>query len=310
MVNYNGNYTGYSVDGFDVFLWVLLTVGTIGFPVVVFTICCLKQRLRTQKLEHQLLYADPSKKKNLERGFLGPYAESRENIDQRTDSKMPEIVIQPYNLGVNNKVRFKDDQEPNQLPTMQMNNNDLPVVDNVDSQQADLRGLKNAVNYFAPSVKKQSFSNPSDFSGTQQSNIDRYVQNPMQQQNFNQEPNAIYSSASQLNGSDRLVYSQASSYPQPGIQATMSQTSNLVPENIYSQVIAPQNRKNQNPSNEIYSNSQQEYYDQDDQPVYMNTPYNYEDNGANMQRYEGDYDQQYEQQESIRRDKDWNDSSV
>ena len=143
----------------------LLTVGTIGFPVVVFTICCLKQRLRTQKLEHQLLYADPSKKKNLERGFLGPYAESRENIDQRTDSKMPEIVIQPYNLGVNNKVRFKDDQEPNQLPTMQMNNNDLPVVDNVDSQQADLRGLKNAVNYFAPSVKKQSFSNPSDFSG-------------------------------------------------------------------------------------------------------------------------------------------------
>ena len=42
----------------------------------------------------------------------------------------------------------------------------------------------------------------------------------------------------------------------------------------------------------------------------MNTPYNYEDNGANMQRYEGDYDQQYEQQESIRRDKDWNDSSV
>ena len=147
-------------------------------------------------------------------------------------------------------------------------------------------------------------------SGTQQSNIDRYVQNPMQQQNFNQEPNAIYSSASQLNGSDRLVYSQASSYPQPGIQATMSQTSNLVPENIYSQVIAPQNRKNQNPSNEIYSNSQQEYYDQDDQPVYMNTPYNYEDNGANMQRYEGDYDQQYEQQESIRRDKDWNDSSV
>lgn len=132
----------------------------------------------------------------------------------------------------------------------------------------------------------------------------------MQQQNFNPEQNGIYSSASQLNGSDRIVYSQASSYPQPGVQGTMSQASNIVPENIYSQVIAPQNRKNQNPSNEIYSNSQQDFYNEDDQPVYMNTPYNYEENeGSVQQGYEGDYDQQYEQ-DSMRRDKDWNDSSV
>lgn len=97
----------------------------------------------------------------MERGFLGPYAESRENIDQtRPDLKMPEIVIQPYNLNVSNKVRFKDDQETNQLPAMQVN--DLP---NIENNSADLRGLKNAVNYFAPSNKKQSFSNPSDSSG-------------------------------------------------------------------------------------------------------------------------------------------------
>ena len=67
----------------------------------------------------------------------------------------------------------------------------------------------------------------------------------------------------------------------------MSQSSNLVPENIYSQVVAPQNR---NQNEETYSQSQNDFYNDQD-PVYMNTPYN------------GDDDQylQYDEQENDRR---------
>ncbi|CAF0706434.1 unnamed protein product [Brachionus calyciflorus] len=39
-------YTGYSVSGIDVFIWVLLTAGSIGFPMLVLTICCIKHRVK------------------------------------------------------------------------------------------------------------------------------------------------------------------------------------------------------------------------------------------------------------------------
>lgn len=289
-MGFNGYYTGYSVNSLDVFLWVLLTAGTIGFPVVVFTICCLKQRFRIQKLEHELLYADPAKKKNLERGFLGPYAESKENLTERKpESKMPEIVVQS-NAGLNNKVRFKDDilnQDSSQLPALNNNSNQEydQNIENSEANGTDLRGLKNAVNYFGKNLanKKQNFSNRSTSSGNQPilPQLNQYVENPVQHGNPDQ--NIVYTSASQINPqADPATYSIASSYVQPGVQGTISQANQLVPENIYSQVVAPQNRAQ---SNENYSNSQQGFYD-DDQPVYMNTPYNMNDQYDQYEQYD------------------------
>lgn len=34
----------FQVTGLDVFLWILLTAGSIGFPMLVLTICCIKRQ--------------------------------------------------------------------------------------------------------------------------------------------------------------------------------------------------------------------------------------------------------------------------
>lgn len=286
-MGFNGNYSGYSIDSVDVFIWVLITAGAIIFPAVVFTVCFLKQRWRIQKLEQEYLYADPSKKKDLERGFLGPYAESKENLDDRSrtnSNRIPEIIIQPFNNNLNNKVRFKDEysgsQNVPQLPNLENQQNQ--DNENIDTNNTDLRGLKNAVNFFGKNLannKKQNFSNRSVNSGNNQQQalpqLNTYTQNPLQQ---NQDASA-----------DPVVYSVANSYPQTGIQGTISQSNNLVPDNIYSQVVS-QNRQFNQPEESNYSNSQNGFYD-DEQPVYMNTPYTNNDNNFNDQ-YELDYNGQ------------------
>jgi len=186
-----------------VFWWVLLTAGTICFPIAVFSFFCLRQKWKVQKIENQYLYDDPSKKKNIERGFLGPYAESKESL--QGPSKMPEIVVQPY--GVSNKVRFQEDNS-SQLPALM-----TPAVEEFDGP-ADLRGLKNAVNYFGKGKKQQQQNHSTRSNTSGQPN--RYVQNPIQQgqdiniQDSQQEnQNGIYSSPDAP-----IVYSVASSQPQ------------------------------------------------------------------------------------------------
>lgn len=88
------------------------------------------------------------------------------------------------------------------------------------------------------------------------------------------------------------MYSTASSQGQIGIQGTLSQATNLVPENIYSQVI-PQNR-NHNPAN-----IQDNFDSYDDQPVYMNTG-----------QIDGQYDQYEAEVTPPRKNGNWDDSSV
>jgi len=283
------------VDGLDVFWWVLLTAGTICFPIAVFTFFCLRQRWKIQKIENEYLYADPSKKKNIERGFLGPYAESKESINEPRANKVPEIVVQPY--GASNKVRFRDDpsaaqdssnnysqEAANQLPALMA---PTGLDGDEGSQAADLRGLKNAVNFFGKNLankKQQSFSNRSNFSGPQSS---RYVHNPMLQESVDAQ-NDVYSSA---DTSDQpIVYSLASSQPQGGVQATLSQANNLVPDNIYSQVVA------QNRASNLHNSAEYE-----EQPVYMNTA-----------QIDSQYDQYGQQQQPPRgrNASNWDDSSV
>ncbi len=281
------------MDGLDVFWWVLLTAGTICFPIAVFTFFCLRQRWKIQKIENEYLYADPSKKKNIERGFLGPYAESKESINEPRATKVPDIVVQPY--GASNKVRFRDDtsadspnnnysqEVANQLPAL-MAPTGLDGDDFEGSQAADLRGLKNAVNFFGKNLankkQQQSFSNRSN--GPQSS---RYVQNPMLQESVD----GVYSSA---DTSDQpIVYSLASSQPQGGVQATLSQANNLVPDNIYSQVV-PQNR----------ASNLQNSGEYEEQPVYMNT--------AQIDSQYDQYGQQQQQPPRGRNASNWDDSSV
>lgn len=281
------------VNSLDVFVWVLITAGAILFPVACFAYFCLKRQWQIRKLEQEYLYADPAKRKNLERGFLGPYAESKENVSNddnnkpRTSNLNPEIVVQPYNL--NNKVRFKDDpdsneaemDQQNQLPAL-MTENYNPETQSVDQNQGqDLRGLKNAVNFFGKNLannkKQNNYSNRSVTSGQQQqlpSVPNSYSQNPIQPDVPIQQ---VYSqSNSQRSSIQQPVYSVANSYPQQGIQANASSASNLVPDNIYSQVVPQRTSRTSSQlqlpqQDEVnYSNSQGGAYD-DEQPVYMNS---------------------------------------
>ena len=225
-------------------------------------------RFKIKKLEHELLFADPSKRKNLERGFLGPFAESQENIN--SGKKMPEILIQPYNLNTNKNfnVRFKDDMSVQDKKLPALRPNDFDQIVETDLREPNLRGLKDAVNQFTAYKKSVNFSNRSNASEQPpqmtlpQLNQNRYANNPIQDL------------SPRVNPSDPIVYSVASSYPQAGLQGTMSSANNLVPENIYSQVVAPANRQRSQPINDSYSlRSNQDLYESD-QPVYMNTPYN------------------------------------
>lgn len=290
--SFNGNYTGYSVNSLDVFVWVLITAGAIIFPVGCFAYFCLKRQWQIRKLEQEYLYADPAKRKNLERGFLGPYAESKENVSNddkpRTSNLIPEIIVQPYNL--NNKVRFKDDpntpnnhDQQNQLPALMTENYNPEMPGDEQNQAQDLRGLKNAVNFFGKNLankKQNNYSNRSvGIEQQQQLPVvpNSYSQNPIQpdvpiQQVYSQSN----SQRSSIQPQNPVVYSVANSYAQQGIQANASSASNLVPDNIYSQVVPQRasrtNSQQQLPQHEEmnYSNSQAGAYD-DEQPVYMNT---------------------------------------
>jgi len=81
-------YTGYAVSGVDVLIWILLTAGAIGFPVVVLAICCLKLHIRnnekTKHLSHLLdgdVFDRKAKAAGFNRYFLNQHSlnESAEN---------------------------------------------------------------------------------------------------------------------------------------------------------------------------------------------------------------------------------------
>lgn len=138
---------------------------------------------------------------------------------------------------------------------------DYNDIDEQESQPNELRSYKDALTFYNKNASKTrkpqstNYSNRSVLSQQQQSQLsDRYINNPLQE-NASQDPKEI-------------VYSISSSYAQPGIQANLSAPSELRPsrpvdENIYSQVVASSLRRSTQPDQLV-----------DDQPVYMNTPYN------------------------------------
>lgn len=170
--------------------------------------------------------------------------------------------------------------QQNQLPAL-MTENYNPETQSVDQNQGqDLRGLKNAVNFFGKNLannkKQNNYSNRSVTSGQQQqlpSVPNSYSQNPIQPDVPIQQ---VYSQSNSQRSSIQPAYSVANSYPQQGIQANISSTSNLVPDNIYSQVVPQRTSRTSNQQqlpqqDEVnYSNSQGGAYD-DEQPVYMNS---------------------------------------
>lgn len=161
-MGYSGNYTGYSVTGLDVFYWILLTGGSLGFPIIVLTICCIRRHCKDQDNAHELLYGEPMLKKK--RGIAGPYYGSQENMKYEQPKRtLPEITRptlldeSQFNIDRNIHVRFKDDSNDSY-------NHDTDGNDdytNIDTNTSDLRGLKEAVSFFSkrPVVKPFKVTN-------------------------------------------------------------------------------------------------------------------------------------------------------
>ncbi len=267
---------------------------------------------------HGLLYGDQQQhsNKSSKRGLNGPFIGSEDNLDKKPSAKkmMPEIVISPYTFETTNKnfspsnqmfnndkaVRFKEDGH-NELPNLMTDfENEL---DNSVVNSSDLRGLKDAVNYFnKTAVKKPNKSQPSYNSNMSNRSVtsgqpqqlpqQRYITNPLNQeiimQNDQEPPNEI-------------IYSISSSYAQPDIQANISNANDIkkrpVDENIYSQVVASSLRRGNKPQVEL---------DETEQPVYMNTPYNL----AQQQPQQASSVQPGSSRTSSRNFNQWNDSSL
>ncbi|RMZ98091.1 hypothetical protein BpHYR1_043948 [Brachionus plicatilis] len=109
-------YTGYSVSGLDVFVWVLLTAGSIGFPMLVLTICCIRQRIkkrskslinsesvpRIEKINQQ------SKLEMLETTTNERYNHVRFNEDSIKSKKASKSEKQKLNTVISDPTNIKD----------------------------------------------------------------------------------------------------------------------------------------------------------------------------------------------------------
>lgn len=101
-MGYRGNYTGYAVNGLDVFLWVLLTAGTLGFSILVLTICFIKKHFKEKLPVDEDIPESKSRLKKM--GIMGPYFNSEENVNKNKNSNINES-----DLDKNGRVRFKED---------------------------------------------------------------------------------------------------------------------------------------------------------------------------------------------------------
>lgn len=249
-----------------------------------FTVCCLKKRYKTQKLVHGLLYSDQTQvpKRLTKKGINGPFIGSEDNLDKRSSKKpMPEIVISPetfestnksfspaqYNIKDRNQVRFKEDgqqenlgQPSEQLPNlMSLDYNE----DELESQPNELRSYKDALTFYNKNASKNRKPQSTNYSNRSVSSQQQQQQQPPSQRYSN---NPLQQNPDE--GQNEIVYSISSSYAQPGVQADVNIPTSLkarpVDENIYSQVVASSLRRPSNQADQLV----------DDQPVYMNTPYN------------------------------------
>lgn len=194
---------------------------------------------------------------------------------------MPEIVISPetfestnksfspaqYNIKDRNQVRFKEDgqqenlgQPSEQLPNlMSLDYNE----DELESQPNELRSYKDALTFYNKNASKNRKPQSTNYSNRSVSSQQQQQQQPPSQRYSN---NPLQQNPDE--GQNEIVYSISSSYAQPGVQADVNIPTSLkarpVDENIYSQVVASSLRRPSNQADQLV----------DDQPVYMNTPYN------------------------------------
>ena len=174
----------------------------------------------------------------MKKGLNGPFNGSEDNLNKKSTKKMmPEIVISPYTFETTNKnfsptnpmfinndknhVRFKEDNQQNDFPSLMPNEleNDLENGNN----SSDLRGLKDAVNYFNKNAIKKpnrqpsytaNLSNRSLTSGQPQIQSQlRYTNNPFQE----------YIQANDEEDPKEIIYSISSSYAQPQISSSYAQ---------------------------------------------------------------------------------------
>lgn len=266
-MGYSGNYTGYSVTGFDVFLWILLTAGSIGFPVIVMTICCIKIHFKNKRYSDNDYFYNSQidfKKK----GIVGPYIS--ENCLDKPWIKNIEVIeptdLENMNNTDNKIVRFKDD--PNNKSYIDLNTSrDLNETTNQQQQQpvthpTSLRNLKEAFNNFSKRPSKREEK-------TVGSNL----------------PVIPINSEQAYQDNDNNVYSISKSFNNQNSDDAPLQQPRQSFENLYSQVrVQPNNR---NAYNEDYlpntyqpsyntsnnNNANASINEDNQQPVYMNTSF-------------------------------------
>lgn len=246
-MGYRGNYTGYSVSGIDVFLWILLTAGTLGFPIAVVTICYIKKHFK-EKLptDEDEIEQSPSKLKKM--GIMGPYFNSEDNLSKQKTTNLNE-----QDLDKNGRVRFKED--PTVAKEFSKQN---PIIKNISYPNTyEPRNMDKIGNQaFVPLAKIPVNFNPSFI--RQNNNSIRETRPPPQEQ--------IYSLSDSLSDSNNL---QLSNKDLSSLDIKEKRESF---ENLYTQVQPQANRTNSRRSNDTsMHNSSNRDYNYDSQPVYMNT---------------------------------------
>lgn len=238
-MGYRGNYTGYGVSGLDVFLWILLTAGTLGFSVIVITICFIKKHFHDQKRLPTEEDFSESKLKKI--GIMGPYFNSETQLNKPT-------IVNETDTDKYGRVRFKDE-----MPSINLNiSNPKPIIKNPTISYPNAYTNAESVNNFAP--KLPTFSNPPSF---------------LRNNNIQQEQ--TYSVANSISDSNNLQLSHKDLSSLDLMNQSGKARESF--ENLYTQVQPQASRQNMSRmSNDTFHNlNNQDFNDDFQQVVYMNT---------------------------------------
>jgi len=306
---------GYYVTGIDVFVWVMLTAGAVIVPMIVLAICCIKQHFKREKslLKKHYLFQERGSF-----GNIGPYF-SNENVSEKKFKLQPPVIVVNSAMSEKN-VRFQEDKSEfpnvnsNELrKTNDYNNPITSIITGVNEtsekpfrdrnntnngQSSAINGIKDAINFFITRGDKNRGQELKDnFTEKQPSNRN----NDDYESGLPRLANDQTSNASSYRlpsfTTNNQVFQVSNSYLTPPFNTNVSQSpQQIIPENIYSQVVPI--KRNQNQAEQSFTS--------DDQHLYMNSNYLndrlYGNEPSEKQAYYGELKPQNYG--------NWNDSSV
>jgi hypothetical protein len=175
----------------------------------------------------------------MKKGLNGPFNGSEDNLNKKLTKKtMPEIVISPYTFETSNKnfspsnpmfinndknhVRFKEDGQQNDFPSLMPNEFENDLDNGINS--SDLRGLKDAVNYFNKNAIKKPNRQPSYTTNLSNRSLTSGQSQLQSQQRYSNNPIQEYIQANDEDDPPKeIIYSISSSYAQPQISSMYAQ---------------------------------------------------------------------------------------